>query len=235
MASTRIFVSYATAKSPRRERDIAAQLILDLQSAKVEVVTVSESIFDENFMPILYKELPQCQYVVLVQNHEAIQSSRVQSTINLALTLVSQGRVKEVLRLMLEPSSPDKEPRTLANLRTFDATQDYLRARDKLLLALNLLTLEKDPEETFIASSEIRRLSSEVAPIVTDASLDNAAPMEPRYAPRTTEPSTTNSSLGGKDIPIPIRINNRLFAGRGYIVHRGAPAMQVQIINTEVL
>jgi hypothetical protein len=179
MASTRIFVSYATAKSSRRERDMAAQLILDLQSAQVEVVTVSDSIFDENVMQILYKELPQCQYVVLVQNAEAIQSSRVQSTINLALTLVSQGRIKEVLRIVVASSEPDQEPRTLAKLRTFDATQDYLRARDKLLLDLNLFTLEKDPDETFIASAETRKSLSEAASISTHSSFDNAASTTP--------------------------------------------------------
>lgn len=195
MASTRIFVSYATAKSSRNERDMAAQLILDLQAAKVEVIIASESIFDENFMQFLYKELPQCQYVILVQNSEAIQSSRVQSTINLASTLVSQGRIKEVLRFMVASSSPDKEPRSLSKLRTFDATQDYLRARDKLLLDLNLFTLEKDPDETFIASSETRRSFGEAAPIATNGLLDNTTPKMPTYTPRTAEPTLANSAL----------------------------------------
>ncbi|GCF10024.1 TIR domain-containing protein [Dictyobacter arantiisoli] len=191
MASTRIFVSYATAKSSRNERDFAAQFILDLQTARAEVITASESISDENFMQFLYKELHQCQYVVLVQNAEAIQSTRVQSTINLALTLVSQGRIKEVLRIVVASSSPDKEPRIVANLRTFDATQDYLRARDKLLLYLDLLTLEKDPEETFIASREMRRTLNEAASTVTGGSTNHATSLEPRYTPRTVEPSIT--------------------------------------------
>ncbi|BCL78329.1 toll/interleukin-1 receptor domain-containing protein [Ktedonobacteria bacterium brp13] len=199
MASTRIFVSYATAKSSRRERDMAAQLILDLQTAKVEVITASESISDENFMQFLYKELPQCQYIVLVQNSEAIQSSRVQSTINLALTLASQGRIKEVLRFIVTSSSLDKEPRTLAKLRTFDATQDYLRARDKLLLDLNLFTLEKDPEETFIAPPELRRSLSEGAPKATAGSLDNVASMVSRSTQNTVEPSITDHSLEKKE------------------------------------
>ncbi|GHO87908.1 TIR domain-containing protein [Dictyobacter formicarum] len=195
MASTRIFVSYATAKSSRNERDIAAQFILDLQAAKAEVITASESIFDENFMQFLYTELPQCQYVILVQNAEAIQSSRVQSTINLALTLVSQGRIQEVLRLVVAPPSPDGEPRAVAKLRAFDATQDYLRARDRLLLHLNLLTLEKDPDETFIASHEMRRSLNEAAPMVIDGSTNKAASsMVPTHTQRTVEPYPTDLS-----------------------------------------
>ncbi|GCE05485.1 toll/interleukin-1 receptor domain-containing protein [Dictyobacter aurantiacus] len=184
MASTRIFVSYATTKSSRYERDIAAQFILDLQAARGEVITASESIFDDNFMQFLYTELPRCQYVILVQNAEAIQSPRVQSTINLALTLVSQGRIKEVLRLVVAPLAADREPPTIAKLRAFDATQDYLRARDRLLLYLDLLTLEKDPDETFIASRDMsNRTANEGAPVTTmdSSSPNNAAPVITRY------------------------------------------------------
>jgi hypothetical protein len=200
MASSRIFVSYATTKSPQRDRDIAARFILDLQAAKAEVVTASESISDENFMQFLYKELPQCQYVVLVQNAEAIQSSRVQSTINLALTLVSQQRIKEVLRLIVAPSSLDKEPRVLATLRTFDATEDYLRAREKILLELNLLTLEQDPEETFVAPLEMRRSSSEVAPTARHSSPNNMASRVPQHTQRAVESAiTASSSSEGKE------------------------------------
>lgn len=203
MTSTRIFVSYATTKSSRRERDMAAQLVLDLQAAKVEVIIASESIFDENFMQFLYKELPLCQYVILVQNSESLQSSRVQSTINLALTLVSQERIKEVLRFIVASSPADEEPRTLTKLRTFDATQDYLRARDKLLLDLNLFTLEKDPDETFVASSEIRRSFNQAPPIVKEGAHDNASSPALNYMQRTSEPliiAPTGEEQGYRDL-----------------------------------
>src|SRR4029077_16939687 len=99
MPSVRIFVSYTPAGDlPGAE--CARQLISDLLANGVEVVTDQEDIPDTQLVDFMTRQLTGCQYLILIQTPRALQSLRVQLIVNLALNLVAQQRMKEVLRLM---------------------------------------------------------------------------------------------------------------------------------------
>jgi Domain of Unknown Function (DUF1080)/TIR domain len=142
VSSPRIFVSYMRTED-ERGAEIARQLIADLQANGAEIVTDNETISDAQFMTFLNRELPRCQYLILVQTPAALKSLRVQTAVNMALTMAAQNRIRNVLRLIaIHPDGKEAQPQWSAE-RTFDASTDYPRARDKLFLELDLLKLDE--------------------------------------------------------------------------------------------
>lgn len=150
MPSSRIFVSYACV-GDERGSTIGRQLVRDIRATGTEAVSDHETISDEQFMPFIHKELPQCGYLILIQTPAALRSLRVQSAVTLALTLVEQHRMRAVVRVIAAPTEGMEGQPLLTALRTFDASVDYPRARDQLLLNLGLITLNGD--DSFALSS----------------------------------------------------------------------------------
>lgn len=140
MPASRIFVSYAHT-GDARGAEVARQLINDLRTSNAEVVADSENISDEQFMTFLSRELPKCHYLIFIQTQVSLKSLRVQTAVNMALTMVTQHRMQGVLRLLASPEGIDEQPLWIAP-RTFDASSDYARARDKLFLELELIRLD---------------------------------------------------------------------------------------------
>ncbi len=152
MPSSRIFVSYACV-GDERGSTIGRQLVRDIRATGTEAVADHETISDEQFMPFIHKELPQCGYLIFIQTPAALRSLRVQSTVTLALTLVEQKRMRAVIRVIAAPTAGMEGQPLLTALRTFDASVDYPRARDQLLLNLGLITLNGD--DSFAISSPL--------------------------------------------------------------------------------
>ncbi len=146
MSATRIFVCYATA-GDERGATVAQQLINDLQAHDANIVTDDENITEENLVKYLEHELPRCQYFILVQTPQALKSLRVQTSMSIALNLVAHQRMQGVLRLVATPVENEYEHLLWATPRSLDASRDYPRARDRILLELGLLNLDaKTPE-----------------------------------------------------------------------------------------
>lgn len=143
MPLSRIFVSYMQ-NGDERGSEVARLLISDLQANGVEVVIDNEAISDESFIAFLNQELLLCHYLIFVQTPLALKSLRVQTAVNIAITLTTQQRMRGVLYLIATPSEgADALPGWKAAY-TFDASTDYPRARDKLFLAMNLIEMDKN-------------------------------------------------------------------------------------------
>ncbi len=141
MSSSRIFVSYACMGDEAGAR-IAKQLVNDIRATQTEAITDHETIPNERFIEFLNRELPQCGYLIVIQTPVALQSLRVQTTVNMALTLVTQQRIRGVLRLIAFPSQNTNNQSLWDTLYTFDASLDYPRARDKVFIELGLIHLD---------------------------------------------------------------------------------------------
>ena len=195
MSATRIFVCYATS-GDERGATVAQQLIDDLQANGANVVTGNEHIAEENFVEYLNEELPRCQYVILVQTPQALKSLRVQTAISMALNLVTQQRMKGVLRLLAAPVDNEDEQPLWVTPRAFDASQDYPRARDKVLLELGLLSIDDEIPELGDQLTPLSIASSTII-LPTDGS---PSPLSPDKQPTT--PNRRVSVLLDRPTPI---------------------------------
>jgi hypothetical protein len=138
MPDVQIFVSYISSSSEPGAQ-VAQQLLQDLQAAGGKVVTADDSIADDELVEYLDRQLPDCQYFLLVQTPSALQSLRVQTSLNLAFSLVAQQRMRGVLHFLTEPAESEAKDLLGPVQRSFDAGKDYPQARDALLQELGLL------------------------------------------------------------------------------------------------
>jgi hypothetical protein len=101
----------------------------------------STDLDDVTFEEFLGKELPQCEYLIVVQTPAGLQSPHVRAVVDAALKLVQAGQMKAVLRVIAPPRTAAEAP--LVPLRwaktpEFDASQDYPRALARLCLHLGI-------------------------------------------------------------------------------------------------
>jgi hypothetical protein len=138
VAGLRIFVCYAQ-ESPEDSR-FAQRLIDDLRENGIDVATLEgrqSAVMEGDVIHALNKKLQGSQWVILVQTPTALSSPYIQLTINTALNLVLQRRMRGVLSLMAEPCSAQDIPPTWTSFKTFDASEDYPKAFARLLLMLD--------------------------------------------------------------------------------------------------
>ncbi len=150
MTPTRIFVSYCTEDTSHAAIKIATQLVADLRAAGAEVVTDSDTIPNDAFIPFLNQQLAQCQWLILLQTPAALRSLRVQAAVTTTLNQIGQKQMQGVMRVIATPTEDADEPLMWATTHVFDASEDYPRARDKMLLELNLITVDDGPEDSFV-------------------------------------------------------------------------------------
>lgn len=139
MVAPRIFVSYALTNVPKQEMTLIQQLINDLRSAGAEVVTDDLRVLDAQFLRFLQQQLADCQWLVLVQTTEAVRSLRTQITVETALQMVTQRKLRDVIRVILPSFTMPDEPEQWSGTTAILFQGDYPRLRDKLLLLLDLL------------------------------------------------------------------------------------------------
>ncbi len=174
MNASRIFVSYNTGQAISQHEQFAQRLIHDLHASGADVVTDGGSISDATFVQTINKELPTCRWFLLVESPDALQSPRIQMTVNTALNLVAQHTLHGAFRVIAEPTHPQELPPSWGRLRTFDASRAYSSALAQLLIVLQLKTAHTATH----TNSIIRPASSHV---VSSPAYDR-----PVTAPRTS-------------------------------------------------
>ena len=138
MTIPHIFITHYATEERQYGFQLLTQLIADLRSSGAEVITDGGRSTEEQFAHMLDQELPRCQWLIFIQTPEALHSPRVQTTVNTAMQLVSQERMQGIIRLVATPAKTQEMPVGWSTLTTIDASQDYLRAREKLLLILDI-------------------------------------------------------------------------------------------------
>ncbi|HLZ81853.1 MAG TPA: hypothetical protein VKP04_09485, partial [Ktedonobacteraceae bacterium] len=145
MASMRIFVCHdVNVNEEQRDAQVLHQLINRLEEAGAGVLTYPGRAADEGFLPFLYQVLPTCQWFILFETPAAVQLPQVQTAINTTLKLVEQKHLQGALRFIVTPAEQQDLPPAWSAVPSFDATYDYPRAQEKLLLALSLSKANAD-------------------------------------------------------------------------------------------
>ncbi len=142
MDSLRVFISAAVANGPRQEADLAQHLISDLKRAGAEIVIDDGTIPDAQFLAFLERELPRCQWLIVLKTAEALRSLRVQATIHTARQLLKKQEMNGIIQMVCPSSETEKEPLAWPETQTITFQGDYPRVRDKTLLELELLRVE---------------------------------------------------------------------------------------------
>ncbi len=140
MSVSRVFVSYTTSRASNRYEQFSVRLINDLRVAGAEVATDGGSISDTTFVQTINQELPTCQWFIFIESPEALQSPRIQMTVNTAINLVAQRRLQGAFRVIVEQTQPQEVPPAWAKLQAFDASRQYTAVLTQLVTALHLKT-----------------------------------------------------------------------------------------------
>jgi hypothetical protein len=138
MASVRVFISYAFVDEQHRDYLFAQRFAEDLRSAGAGVVVDSANVGEQAFVQRLNRVLPNCQWLIVIQSPDALQSLRVQMCVNTALQFVTQQRMQGVLAIVATLCDTQDVPLAWEQLPAFNATEDYPRALAQVLLSLDL-------------------------------------------------------------------------------------------------
>jgi len=139
MSASRVFVSYTNRASKQYEQ-FAVRFMNDLRAAGAEVITDGGSVSDVTFVQTINQELPMCQWFIFVESPDALQSPRIQMTVNTAINLLMQRQLQGAFRVVTEQTQPQDVPPSWSKLRTFDATHQYSTALTQVIAALHLKT-----------------------------------------------------------------------------------------------
>ena len=139
MGASRVFVSY-TDRAGKQYEQFALRLMSDLRAAGSDVITDGGSISDAAFVQTINQELPTCQWFVLIESPDALQSPRIQMAVNTAINLLAQRQLQGAFRVVAEQTQAHDVPPSWTKLRTFDATGQYATVFPQLVAALRLKT-----------------------------------------------------------------------------------------------
>ncbi|HEU5384254.1 MAG TPA: toll/interleukin-1 receptor domain-containing protein [Ktedonobacteraceae bacterium] len=218
MLPVRIFVSYAETNDPRGT-EVAERLVADMRESGAEVVTVPEHLSDHALVPFLEQALLSCQYLVLVQTPAALQSPRVQMTLQIAFALLDQQRIVRFIAICSELEEAHARWETL---RAFDASQDYPRIREKLLLEFGLILLDGGTDSFIVDLSLIEAFQSFKSSITAPPTSQAPFPAAPIVSDALAEP------VQQLDRPPSAQARSALLALRGWRpTPRGQPEQPI--------
>jgi hypothetical protein len=161
MGTSRVFVSYHALDSASHAHQVVMRLVEALSLAQVEVVEDNAAVADTEYVQYLNSVLPSCQWLIVVQTPEALQSLRVQMSVSTALHLVNQQKMRNVLLVAATLCDPQAIPITWESLTVFDATQDYARALARVLLELDLQSPQTNAIDSVLTVSDATSLTGD--------------------------------------------------------------------------
>lgn len=119
----RVFVSHSNLDNEFTER-----LVGDLEAAGADVWVDFKKIASGNFARSINEGLGKCEWVVLVQTPNALDSEWVREEIDAAANLRVKKRIKDVIPVIAVDCSGVEVPPMWDTLHNYDATKDYDRA-----------------------------------------------------------------------------------------------------------
>jgi hypothetical protein len=137
MVTTSLFLCHNVDPTEQKETQVLDQLYLRLQDEGAKITDYPGSPAEEDFQPFFQQHLPRCQWFVLFQTPEIVSLPTVRQAVNTALKLAERHQIEGVVRFIAIPSAPQDVPPEWSGLPTYDATYDFDRATEKLLLRLS--------------------------------------------------------------------------------------------------
>ena len=150
MISARVFICHDLdlADVTRLDTQIFQRLCERLRETGAEVVTYAGRASEEAFLPFVYQELSTCQWFLVFQTPEMILVPEIRTAVNAAQAHAQQKPMLGILRFLVHPDEAQELVPEWSAIPTVGASYDYLRAIEKLLLALSLndeITTKDEP------------------------------------------------------------------------------------------
>ncbi len=145
MASTSIFVRYYSADQTHPNYQFAKQVIETLRAYGAEVLAENAASPDNQGQSYINWQVSRYQWYLLIQTPEAMQAQQIRLEVEGVLKMVEKQRLQGALSLMLAPCVPTDMPPSWSVIRTYDASEDYHRALDGIIIALNLVRFQAPP------------------------------------------------------------------------------------------
>lgn len=137
MISTHIFLCHNIAQTEQTTTQALDQLYMKLQDEGAKIIDYPGSPAEPGFLTFFQQQLPSCQWFVLFQTPAVVSLPEARQAVNTVLKLVEQQRMAGIVRFIVEPSDPDEVPPAWSIIPAFDATYDFSRALEKLVLHLS--------------------------------------------------------------------------------------------------
>lgn len=198
MGGSRIFISYAFVSKNHPDYLFAVQLARDLRGAGADVLIDETNVNEQRLAQRLNQVLPSCQWLIVIQSPDALQSLRVQMAVSTTIHLVNQKKIQGVLGVITSPLDTQEIPLTWITFPVFDASQDYPRALARILIALELLESASTSDE-----------SQPDLPLLSEPSIDLQTSREddrPLDMPRL--PTSLKNAANDRDRPRSLHANS---------------------------
>lgn len=150
MISSHIFLCHNIAQTEQTATQALDQLYMKLQDEGAKIIDYPGSLTEGGFLPFFQQQLPSCQWFVLFQTRAIVALPEARQAVNTVLKLVEQQRMEGIVRFIVEPSDPDEVPPAWSIIPAFDATYDFSRAMEKLVLHLS--SARSMPSATMVSS-----------------------------------------------------------------------------------
>jgi hypothetical protein len=132
-ARPRVFICHS-----HEDNEVTERVVADLRAAGVDVWIDTAEIAHDDFQDRINAGLMDRDWLILIETPEALHSPWVRREVNAALQLKDQGRLRDVIPLVVKPCVSSDVPPLWAILHHYDATVDYPRALQGLLRAVSL-------------------------------------------------------------------------------------------------
>ena len=133
MAAPKIFVSHS-----HKDDVFTGRLVADLRQAGADAWMDITDLGAGNFQQRISVALGECEWFVMVLTRDALASPWVQQEVDAANLLKHSGKIRDLIFLQAGPLDYQELPALWRVFNIFDATADYISARDRALKALGL-------------------------------------------------------------------------------------------------
>lgn len=137
MLTTSLFLCHNVDPTEHTETQMLDQLYIRLQDEGAKVTDYQGSPAEDGFQTFLEQQLPTCQWFILFQTPALVSLPAVRQAVNAVLELVERQQMAGIVRVIAVPSAPQEVPPEWSGIPTYDATHDFARATEKLLLHLS--------------------------------------------------------------------------------------------------
>lgn len=135
--TTSLFLCHNVDQNEPKETQMLDQLYIKLQDEGVKIADYPGSPAEEGFQTFLQEHLPACQWFILFQTPGIVALPEARQAVNVALKLVEQQQMEGIVRVIATPSTSQDVPQEWEDLPTYDATYDFERAAERVLLHIS--------------------------------------------------------------------------------------------------
>jgi hypothetical protein len=165
----RIFICYYPNNEQGTDQQLVQQLITDLRNAGAEIIYDEGKNSDAEFLQLLARELPTCQWVIFAQTTETLQAPRANIVFNTARKLIEQEALKGTMRIITASNDDSQRlPAGWEEMKAYDLRVDYPKALEKILFAFSMDDSGSVPvynEPTIVQAPPQPQLQNSVLPV----------------------------------------------------------------------